>query len=131
MLQFGEHGVVVGTAARAPVVASADLRVQGVAQRRRDGQGILMEEEVTRQTSLVPQAHDIVVTQIVLHIERIVMNALGGHCIGEDADIDHAGGRQPIGSKGQNRVGVGRIPQERMRIRREGIRNAGIRRGRV
>ena len=45
LLQFSEHRVVVAAAANTPVVATADLRIEGITEGRGDGVRILMEDK--------------------------------------------------------------------------------------
>src|SRR6266404_5854815 len=106
MLQFGEHGVVVGAAVGVPEVGTTtrDLRIQSQARGRGNGVRALVEKDVARQASLISQRRHILVTQIVLHIKRIVMGTHGGKGAGEDLDADRTSCWQSIRAKARNRV---------------------------
>src|SRR3984957_13217618 len=86
-----------------------------------------MEVAVTRQASLISQRCHELVTQVVLGIQRIVVDARGGQSAGEDLNTDGASCWQSIRAKTRNRVRVRRIAGKIARIRRKGIRNATIR----
>ena len=73
MLQFREQGVVVAAAVNAPVVAAIDLGIQGVAQSRGTASGFSWKKMSRDKAALIAQAHNVLVTQVVLHIERVVM----------------------------------------------------------
>src|SRR5207244_13153430 len=100
-----------------PVVTATELRVQGKARCRRDRVGVLMEEDVARQAALISQSGHEVVAQVVLRVQRVVMDTHSRQVRGEDLNIDRAGGWQTIRAKTRNRIGVGRIPEERVHVR--------------
>ena len=127
MFYFSEHRIVVTSTGDAPEIPAAYLRVEGETLGCRDGKRVLMEEGVTRQAPLVSQGRYELVAQIVLGIQRVVMNAQGRQRAGEDAEGNLTGCWEPIRAKARNRVRVRWITVQAMRIRREGIDNAAVR----
>ncbi len=99
MLQFSDHGVVITAPDRTPVISAIDLRVQRPALRRWDGQRVLVEQDVVRQTSLVAQRCDETVSQIILRVEGIVMDPHSGHGAGPDGNTNCATRGQSIGTE--------------------------------
>src|SRR5258708_2221823 len=91
MLQFSEHGVVVSAARTAPEITAADLRIQGQGAGCGDSIRILVKEDITRQASHVSQRRYQMVAEIVLGVQRVVMDTHGRKVRGENVDADLAG----------------------------------------
>src|SRR5260370_14687109 len=86
-----------------------------------------MEEGVTRQASLISQRGYELVTQIVLGIQRVVMDTRGGQGAREDLNANGASCWQSICAKTRNRVRVRWIAVKVVHARGKGIDNTALR----
>ncbi len=76
---------------------------------------------MTANTARIADIRDHIVTQIVLDIERVVFNVLGGHIVGKATQVSVANGGQAGGGKRRNGVGICRVTVVVVRAARDRV----------